>query len=127
MSDADMASTFSELERKLKALEAELRAPDRAPDPGRRDAPVPAPPSGTASTVRPTADPAPTFRPTAAAEALTPRRPPAAVTGAPAGDVQSQLDELLRFRQELEHSAQELMGEYERVLGNLRADSPSRS
>lgn len=49
--------------------------------------------------------------------------PAPAPASAEQSDAQEQLEELLQFRSELERSAQQLMSEYERVLGSLRATS----
>lgn len=97
MPDADVASTLNELERKLRELEDELKAP------------TPSPPTRNGSAPRPAAGPALTPEPSRPAEA----------------SAQEQLDELLRFRNDLERSAQELMSEYERVLASLRTAGPT--
>ena len=112
MPDDDVATTLSDLERKLQDLEAELHGVthDAAGDEG---LPGAAPPA-----LAPTANLAP--------EAVAaPVAPPDTSTGASApnevGGPTGQLAELVHFREQLERSAREFMIEYERVLDSLRA------
>ncbi len=143
MPEDDVGTTLSELERKLKELEEELQSssPAGAPPLAVAPAPAPLPPSsGVASAPAPAAPaPAPSAPASLALPAppqppqpSLPTEPPRAVAPAPvlppdpappvaAPLVQdAQLAELLRFREQLERSARELMADYERVLEALR-------
>lgn len=113
MSESDVASTLGALERKLRELEDELQVP--APPPVAR--PDGASPTASWRTAVPLPeDPLPAV---ATAPPLEPA-PPLSVLNA-----QELLDELLRFRTELERSTQRLMTEYERVLDALRSPVPT--
>ena len=147
MADDDVASTLSELERKLKDLEDELRSVPRgatngvapaAPAPAPSfppDVPVTTPTPSAVASALPTAPrtwspPAP---PPVAPRAAAPPPvaapppdaapvPPAAVAPvAPAPVPAPELGELRRFREELESSARAFLAEYERVVGGLLA------
>ncbi len=121
MPENDVATTLSELERKLRELEDELETP-AAPPPAAR--PVEASPTEAWRSTGPVLAQAPVTAP-APAPTFAPAPPE---PSAPAGpSAQEQLDELLLFRTELERSAQELMAEYERVLASLQvtASTPS--
>ena len=111
-----VSTTLSELERKLRRLEAELTpAPPFEAEPAPPFETTPAPPLGTA--------PAP---PTGTA-------PPRPATGmgdadrllaearARLGGLTGQVDELLRFREQLQRTARELEAEYSRVLERIGA------
>ena len=139
MPDRDEPASLGELERKLEALEQELQ--------GTRSerAPVPAtgcPARGRAHTdssyaaalasagapigaVRPPeragalAAPLPAERP--APPATPPEDPAQGLAGQELGGLHAHLDELASFREQLERSARELMAEYDRLLGGLRA------
>jgi hypothetical protein len=92
MSGGDVQDTLNELERRLRELQAELTAPGS-----------PQPPAGP--------PPMPPYRhPVAPPE---PPRPPA-----PSG-LQDQLDELLRFRDQLSEAATRLVEDYSRILEQL--------
>src|SRR5690349_3583323 len=78
----DVQETLNELERKLRELQAELRAPQGAAEPPPPPPPPPAPP---------------------------PARSP----------LQDQLDELLRFRDQLADAANRLVEDYSRLLEQL--------
>jgi hypothetical protein len=92
----DVQSSLNELERKLRELQAELARP-AAPAEGE-----PVPP------------PMPPYRPPVAAEPPPPAPPPPA-----AGGLQAQLDELLRFRDQLAEAAKALVEDYSRVLEQI--------
>jgi hypothetical protein len=85
----DVQHTLNELERRLRELQAELAAPDVAP---RVEEPPP--------------EPVPPVEP--------PPPPPA-----PRGPLQDQLDELLRFRDQLATAANQLVEDYTRLLEQL--------
>lgn len=120
---ANVSTTLSELERKLRRLEAELTAgaPDTAPAP--RFETTPAPPVE--------AEPAPPFETTPAPPTdVTPPRPATgmgdadrllAEARARLGGLTGQVDELLRFREQLQRTARELEAEYSRVLERIGA------
>jgi len=112
--DDDVATTLSELERKLKDLEDELHSVPRGTT-GDEERPGVAPPApALAANLALSAAPAPGVP----ADTRT-----AVIAGAPTevDGLSGQLAELLRFREQLERSAREFMAEYERVLGSLRA------
>lgn len=98
----DVSATLSELERKLRELERELNATARS-----ADAAPPAPPAA-----EPTPPPAP---PAPDADTLI------AQARARLGTLDSQVDELLRFREQLQRTARELEEEYSRVLERIGA------
>lgn len=106
MPEEDVATTLGELERKLKDLEDELHSVPRG-----------APADDALPEVAP---PAPAQAPNLAlgATGASPSRTPLA---APADGLPDQVEELVRFREELERSAREFLAEYERVLESLRA------
>ena len=91
MPDDETAATFAELERKLKELEDELQSASRG-TPGHGAAPS-----------HPALD------------------PPAAPAPDPLEVARLALEELERFREQLERATRELRAEYDRVLGGLRA------
>jgi hypothetical protein len=96
----DVQDTLNELERKLRELQAELAAPGREAGAGEASpADVPSPP------VSPPPAPSP---------------PPAA------GPVEAQLEELLRFRDQLAEAAAKLVEDYSRLLEQISriADVP---
>jgi len=105
--DEDVATTLSELERKLKDLEDELHSVPR--DEGLPGAAPPAP-ALTANAAQRTV-----AAPVAPSQTGT-------VASAPSegGGLPGQIAELMHFREELERSAREFLGEYERVLAALR-------
>ena len=120
----NVSTTLSELERKLRRLEAGAgRRPLRPPPRPARPAAAAAPARGTAATgavpARPSRPPAP----------LEPR--PATGMGdadrllaearARLGGLTGQVDELLRFREQLQRTARELEAEYSRVLERIGA------
>jgi hypothetical protein len=82
---------------------------------------APAPPPAFAPAPPPTVAPAPppTFGATPPVPARAPAFPPSAQAATPVAP--GQLEELLRFREQLEQSAGDLLAEYERVLEGLRA------
>ena len=83
----DVQQTLNELERKLRELQAELRAPQEGEPPAVAEPPPPPPP------------PAP---------------PPP-----PSNPLQDQLDELLRFRDQLAEAANRLVEDYTRLVEQL--------
>jgi hypothetical protein len=93
MSGGDVQDTLNELERKLRELQAELS---------------PAPPAAEPTLEGP--PPMPPYRP----PVPSPAPPPA-----PAGGLQDQLDELLRFRDQLTDAATKLVEDYSRILEQL--------
>jgi hypothetical protein len=93
MSGGDVQDTLNELERKLRELQAELHAP----------------PAG--------APPMPPYRSPAPQEPPAPPPPPP--PPAPASGLQDQLDELLRFRDQLSEAATKLVEDYSRILEQL--------
>src|SRR6478609_4251351 len=96
MSGGDVQDTLNELERKLRELQAELS---------------PAPPAPPAAEPPPESPPPmPPYRPPV---------PPPAPPPAPAGGLQDQLDELLRFRDQLTDAATKLVEDYSRILEQL--------
>jgi hypothetical protein len=100
----DVSSTLGDLERKLRELERELSGT------AARSAPAPAP-------VAPT-PPAPTYTTPSAvqdADLLI------AQARARLGSLDGQVDELLRFREQLHRTARELEEEYSRVLARIGA------
>jgi hypothetical protein len=109
----DVSTTLGELERKLRELEQELNAAAR-PDNGTTasvPAPTPAaptPPPAAASTPAPVAS-------GRDADALI------AQARARLGTLDGQVDELLRFREQLHRTARELEDEYSRVLARIGA------
>jgi len=112
VAEDDVATTLSELERKLKDLEDELHSVSPLA-PGSEGLPGVAPPAPVPAanlTPESVAAPVALSGTSTAASAST-------EVGGPAG----QLAELVRFREELERSAREFLAEYERVLGGLRA------
>jgi hypothetical protein len=92
----DVQQTLNELERKLRELQAELRAP--AAEPPRVEEP---PPSEPARVEEPPPPPPP---------------PPAPPSRNP---LQDQLDELLRFRDQLTEAANRLVEDYTRLVEQL--------
>lgn len=136
----DVQSTLSELERKLKELERDLQsvgqfdapaepAPRLAEDPGRATSlseaaplagpsdfggPGPSPVPSTVATHAPPVAPAPPLADPDAARIVQDARDRI-------GDLHGQLDELLRFREELVSTANRLVEEYSRVLASLQA------
>jgi hypothetical protein len=95
MSDGDVQDTLNELERKLRELQAELRAP--APF-----EPAAAPAAGP--------PPMPPYR------APVPQAPP---PPPPPSGLQDQLDELLRFRDQLSEAASKLVEDYSRIIEQI--------
>jgi hypothetical protein len=85
----DVQHTLNELERRLRELQAELAAPAAAPQAEKAPEPVEPPP------------------------------PPAPPPPAPRGPLQDQLDELLRFRDQLAAAASQLVEDYTRLLEQL--------
>jgi hypothetical protein len=83
MSGEDVQSTLNELERKLRALQSELAAPEAVQTPAAEPPPPPPPP------------------------------PPAA------GAIEAQLEELLRFRDQLTEAATKLVEDYSRLLEQI--------
>jgi hypothetical protein len=118
----DVSTTLGELERKLRELEQELNTTARPADA------APAAPSVTTSEAAgPSQRAAPSAPP-----APAPAAPPAAATGRDAdamiaqararlGTLDGQVDELLRFREQLQRTARELEDEYSRVLARIGA------
>jgi hypothetical protein len=168
MPDDDVASSLSDLERKLEALERELHAGRTASGgshaPGVGAAHVRGNGHAEAATESPFAAalaapelppapdlaPPPAPRPAASgpvhAHVATPPAPPRSAGAEPPepdaetppalaadaarligdaraelGGLHAHLDELVRFREQLERSAAELMAEYDRLIGVLRA------
>lgn len=112
MAEDDVATTLSELERKLKDLEDELHSVTHvAPgNEGLFGVAPPAPAPAANLTPETVAAPVALSGTNAAASASS-------EVDRPAG----QLAELVHFREQLERSAREFLAEYERVLGSLRA------
>ncbi|TML02529.1 MAG: hypothetical protein E6G41_15290 [Actinobacteria bacterium] len=98
MSGGDVQDTLNELERKLRELQAELTHPGASEPPAAHAGP-----------------PMPPYR--APAPQAPPSPPPAAPP--PAGGLQDQLDELLRFRDQLSAAATKLVEDYSRILEQL--------
>jgi hypothetical protein len=92
----DVQSSLNELERKLRELQAELATP----------APPPQDPPGP--------PPMPEYR-----APVTPEPPPPPPAPPPPGGLQAQLDELLRFRDQLAEAAKALVEDYARVLEQI--------
>jgi hypothetical protein len=111
----DVSATLGELERKLRELEQELNATAR-PDDG-----VPAPAASTALAEAPAATPTPTPAPPAPAPAGRDADALIAQARARLGTLDGQVDELLRFREQLHRTARELEDEYSRVLARIGA------
>jgi hypothetical protein len=97
-----MQSTFNELERKLRELEAELRS-----------ATAPAPPQPPPAPDPPPPPPPPPPAPERSAESLV------ADARARVGGLHDQLEELLRFRDQLAEAATALVEDYSRVLEQI--------
>lgn len=97
MSGGDVQDTLNELERRLRELQSELST-HAAPE-------VPA---GGAPPMPPYRHPAP-----------PPEPPPQAPPPAPESGMQDQLDELLRFRDQLSDAATRLVEDYSRILEQL--------
>jgi hypothetical protein len=101
MSGGDVQDTLNELERKLRELQAELTVPA----PSEPAAPAAGPP------------PMPPYR------APVPQAPPPPPSG-----LQDQLDELLRFRDQLSEAASKLVEDYSRIIeqiSRVTADAPA--
>jgi len=101
MSGGDVQDTLNELERKLRELQAELTVPA----PSEPAAPVAGPP------------PMPPYR------APVPQAPEPPPSG-----LQDQLDELLRFRDQLSEAASKLVEDYSRIIeqiSRVAADAPA--
>jgi hypothetical protein len=96
MSGGDVQDTLNELERKLRELQAELSPP--APSAAAPEPPPEGPP------------PMPPYH-----HPVPPPPPPPAT----AGGLQDQLDELLRFRDQLTEAATKLVEDYSRILEQL--------
>lgn len=128
---ANVSATLSELERKLRRLEAELTAgaPDTAQAPPFETSPAPPVEAEPAPPLR--TPPAPPFETTPASPTdVTPPRPATgmgdadrllAEARARLGGLTGQVDELLRFREQLQRTARELEAEYSRVLERIGA------
>jgi hypothetical protein len=97
---ADIQQTLNDLERRLRELQAELAAPQEPQD--APQAPAPGPP------------PMPPYRAPARDEHHAPPAPPL-----PASGLQTQFDELLRFRDQLAAAAKALVDDYSRLLEQL--------
>ncbi len=104
----DVSVTLGELERKLRELEQELNATAR-PAPGGAASATPSVPSVPPAPAAPAPVPAPD------ADALI------AQARARLGTLDGQVDELLRFREQLHRTARELEDEYSRVLSRIGA------
>lgn len=134
----DLASTLSDLERKLKDLERELAdagsmkpsptdvrpgaagPPPATPgDPAQHDVVVPPPASVAAAPLPPTVlrDPAHALRDPAAGQMV-------ADAEQSFGVLHHQLDELVRFREQLESATRQLTEDYDRLLQSLRRPEP---
>jgi hypothetical protein len=96
MSGGDVQDTLNELERKLRELQAELTTPA----PSEPAAPGAGPP------------PMPPYR------APVPQAPPQPPPPPPSG-LQDQLDELLRFRDQLSSAASKLVEDYSRIIEQI--------
>lgn len=149
MPEDDVATALGELERKLKDLEDELQSVPRGA-PGDDALPEVAPPApALAPNLALGAGASPSRAPlvatvaapsellaASAPEPATVADPPPAASPAPvppdetpsvasaqpdSAGLPSQVEELVRFREQLERSAREFMAEYERVLDSLRA------
>jgi hypothetical protein len=99
MSGGDVHDTLNELERKLRELQDELSGSGGQP------------PSPTGP------PPMPPYRPPEAHTPPPPPPPPAVPP--PAGGLQDQLEELLRFRDQLAEAAKGLVEDYSRVLEQI--------
>src|SRR5690606_16879320 len=106
----DVSQTLGDLERKLRELEQALASSAPEATPPATAPPPPAPPSAAAPP--PPADPP---APRADADRLI------AEARARLGGLGEQVDELLRFREQLRRTARELEEEYARVLARIGA------
>jgi hypothetical protein len=95
MSGGDVQDTLNELERKLRELQAELTAPAPSEPAGPAAGPPPMPP----------------YRAAPAPQAPPPPPPPSGL--------QDQLDELLRFRDQLSEAASKLVEDYSRIIEQI--------
>jgi hypothetical protein len=119
----DVSATLGELERKLRELEQELNAAARPangaaaamPEPASAAPSAPAPQPPSAPTPAPTPAPAPA--PTPAPQG----RDADALIAQARARLGGQVDELLRFREQLHRTARELEDEYSRVLARIGA------
>jgi DNA-binding transcriptional MocR family regulator len=144
--DQEVSKTLGELERKLQELERTLSSIDRGEDPGGVSTPV-AEPSSTSRLIdevveqadrsvphTPSILPAEPSRerpamagqsrqPNPVAQSLRPPQPPISVQPPPPQQPPESrspsAEELLRFRDRLEHTARELTHEYDELLGRL--------
>lgn len=112
MPEDDVATTLSELERKLQDLEDELHSVPRVAS-GDEGLPGLTPP-GVALPANLALEAV--AAPVASSDAST-----AASTSTEVGGLPDQLSELVHFKEQLERSAREFLAEYERVLDSLRA------
>ncbi|WP_354699414.1 hypothetical protein DSM112329_05130 [Paraconexibacter sp. AEG42_29] len=143
---ADVATTLDDLERKLKDLERELASAGDPASSGRQPAPpaslsvvapaapapapaaVPMPPPAPAPAATTPATPGPSTAAHRDVVIATPQAPAARVDASRLiadahQSVDGQLTELMHFREHLERSAQELLREYNRLLGGLPSSS----
>lgn len=114
----DVSATLSELERKLRELERELATAGGEPQAGAtppRD--EPAPPAPAPAPAPPEAEPAPPPAATGMGEADR----LVAEARARLGGLGTQVDDLLRFRDQLQRSARALEEEYGRLLERIGA------
>lgn len=113
---SDVSATLAELERKLLELERELGAPAPAPPPASAPEPAPEP------------EPEPPAAPASHVAAPDPARPVDDDAGRLVADARRRLgalsdeiDDLLRFREDLERLARQLEGDHDRLLGRFGA------
>ena len=114
----DVSATLGELERKLRALEQELNATAR---PGNGVPATPQPDATPAADAPAPAESTPAWTPTSAPPPGRDADTLIAQARARLGTLDSQVDELLRFREQLQRTARELEEEYSRVLARIGA------
>jgi hypothetical protein len=108
----DVSATLAELERKLHELERELGATAPAPPPS-------APPEPPARAPAPAVAASPSFSSDDDAGRLV------ADARRRLGALSDEIDDLLRFREDLERLAHQLEGDHERLLGRFGVPAPT--
>jgi 2-aminoadipate transaminase len=124
--DQEVSKTLSELERKLQELERTLTSIDRGEPPvaqssasfEQRPPPLEQSPASPIPAPAPLA-PAPSLSPPHLIDEAVKRAAPIKPTPQPARANTPSTDELLRFRERLERTANELTREYDELLGRL--------
>jgi hypothetical protein len=129
----DVAATLSALEEKLRALEQELSGADMESDPGRVEPPprdaVPPASTVTPPPPRPPHDrlppPPPLPQPSPLPHSSEELARVVAEARARMSELRTQVHDLLRFREQLRGSAQELIADYRSVLDGDAAAPPT--